>query len=77
MRLPSAELVQAIERATGFTAEQLRREPLDEARTRIEKQRAHRMHFISHFPFIGRGSILHGQLVDHDHVEQAVTEALQ
>lgn len=71
------EFERAIEAATGESVEQLRDTPIDERRKRIEKRRRRRMRFIPHWPFIGRGNIIHGGTQSRDQINTSVDEALR
>jgi hypothetical protein len=67
----------ALEHATGETIESLRKMPIDERRRMIERKKGRRMRFTSRFPFIGRGTILHNDILSREEVEERLDEALR
>ena len=72
-----ATIERAVRLATGESADVLRARPLDEHRRIVEaKLGGRRMRFLSHFPFIGRGSVLHDRTVTHEQVEADLDAAL-
>ena len=66
----------SLERATGETVESLRDTPIDERRRRLEKKFGKPMRFVSHWPFIGRGTVCHDGTVSHADVERELDKAL-
>ncbi len=72
-----ATIERAVKLATGEDAAVLRARPLDEHRRAVEaKHGGRRMRFLSHFPFLGRGSVLHDRTVSHEQVEADLDAAL-
>jgi hypothetical protein len=70
-------LEKVVERDTGERADDLRSQPLDEFR--IKMQRAHKrvLHFVSVFPFLGRGNVLRDKIVDHATVDRMLDAAVR
>ncbi|MGH8556040.1 MAG: hypothetical protein ACRESZ_00990, partial [Methylococcales bacterium] len=66
-----------IERATGEKIEDLQSVPVDERRRLVEKKLKSLVTFRSHFPFIGRGSILRDRLLSHEEVEAEFRKAIK
>lgn len=77
MAAKDKSLVGTVEEATGLTKEQICDVPLDEQREIIERRMGHRLQFCTHFPFLGRGSVLLDRLKSHDDVERALKKALR
>ena len=75
-RVAKTQFELAIEASTGEKIEILRSQPLDERRRAIEKKLGRRLRFTSRYPFIGRGSVLHGCTLSRDEVDAKVDEAL-
>ena len=72
-----ATIERAVKLATGEDADVLRARSLDEHRQIVEgRHGGRRMRFLSHFPFLGRGSVLHDRTVSHDQVEAELDAAL-
>jgi hypothetical protein len=70
-------LERAVEKITGKSAASLRLLTLEEWRSEIEARHGKRMRFVSRFPFIGRGNIMRGKVVNHDQVEHYVDHAIR
>lgn len=73
---PSEAFTKALERLTGETISQLRKIPMDVRRYQTEGTGT-LMHFISRFPFIGRGNVMRDRLIDHEAVEALLDKALR
>jgi hypothetical protein len=72
-----ALLEQAVQKQTGCTAEDLRRQTLSERRHEVERKKGRLMRFFSAFPLIGRGNVLRDCTVDHETVERDLDKALR
>ncbi len=70
-------VLSAIERATGEKIEDLQSAPIDERRRRVETRNKSSMKFRSHFPFIGRGSVMRDRVLSHEEVEAEFRKAIQ
>jgi hypothetical protein len=68
---------QAVQKQTGRSVADLRRQTLSERRRDVERKKGRRMRFFSAFPFIGRGNVLRDCTVDHDTVERDLDKALR
>ena len=68
--------IQLVEEQTGRTINEIRATPLDRGRRDLEKELGRRLRLSVNWPFIGRGSVMHGRTVSRDQVEQQVDEAL-
>lgn len=53
-----------VQRVTGRSAEEIRRQPLDEERRQVETRTGKRMRFTRNFPFIGRGCIMGDRAIE-------------
>jgi hypothetical protein len=67
----------ALERATGESLASLRDTPIAERRRTLERKFRRPMRFISHWPFIGRGTVVHGGTISHQDVERQLDRALR
>jgi len=67
----------AIEKATGESIDSLREMPIAERRRLIEQSRGRRLRFLSHWPFIGRGNVMHGDTATAAGVDASLDEALR
>lgn len=70
-------LEKVVERDTGEKADDLRSQPLDEFRIKMERAHNRVMHFVSKFPFIGRGNIMREKIVDHATVNRMLDAAIR
>jgi len=70
-------LEKVVEHDTGERADDLRFQPLDEFRTKIERAHKRVLHFVSKFPFIGRGNVMRDKIVDHATVNRMLDAALR
>lgn len=70
-------VVEAIEKATGQTVQQLRATTIDDRRKLVETAKRKPMRFYAAFPFIGRGSVMGDKVVSHVDVEKATSHALR
>ncbi len=75
--MASADWERAVEAATGETIEYLRETPLDEQRVRLERKRGKPLTIGSYWPFIGRGNVVHGDLLTHAEAQAAFEEAVR
>lgn len=71
------EFERALERATGEPLAALRDTPIDERRRKLEAKFRKPMRFISHWPFIGRGTVVHAGTISHQEVERQLARALR
>lgn len=70
-------LEKIVERDTGERAEDLRAQPLDEFRVKIERAHKRVLHFVSKFPFLGRGNVMRDKIVDHATVDRMLDAAVR
>jgi hypothetical protein len=73
----NSELLEAIERRVGKTAEEIRRTPIDEMRSEVEKKLGTRLTFKVRWPLIGRGNILRDRVLTNEAVERLLDAALK
>lgn len=59
----------ALERKTGETLQQLRDTPIDVRRAKVQRKKGFITRVISHWPFIGRGSVLRDYTVSRKEIE--------
>lgn len=64
-------------RITGQSAEDLRKQYLENIRKHFEKKHGRRMVFMSKFPFIGRGNVMRDRLIAHEEIEKMLEKALK
>ena len=74
---PLLRLESTVERATGQTAAELRSQTLTQLRDRVKLKNGGKLVIKSHFPLIGRGSVMRENTVDHEVVEAELCKALK
>lgn len=67
----------ALMQATGKSLEQMRNTSIADQRIEIEEKQGKAMRFVSHYPLIGRGTVLCSRVVSHEQVEKLFKEAVQ
>ena len=66
-----------IAESTGHSVEYLKNTPLDELRQNAEKKRGRPLRFVTVFPWIGRGNLMHDCLVSHEEAVAAYDDAIR
>lgn len=73
----STGFVQALERETGESIEQLRNMTIDDRRRMLEKRPGFITRFASVFPFIGRGNVMRDRVLSREEVNEILDESLR
>ncbi len=71
-----ARLEQNVERAVGLPISQVRCEPIDDQRRRIEAARQKPLSFRVRFPIVGRGNVMRDRTRSHAEVESTLDRIL-
>jgi hypothetical protein len=70
-------LEKVVEHDTGEKAEDIRFQSLDAFRAKIEHTRKRVLHFVSKFPFVGRGNVMRDKIVEHVTVNRMLDAAIR
>jgi hypothetical protein len=73
----TSDFERAIEKATGESIDSLREMPIAERRHFVERRRGRRLRILPHWPFIGRGSVMHGDTATAEDVDASLDEAVR
>ena len=76
-RYHEERITKYIEKKTGQTISEIREEPLDVKRARVEKLKGKSLKIRSEFPWIGRGNVNREFLTDSDTINKEVDKLLK